>query len=102
MTDTLEANPFDPLAQMFPDERFDEIGALFDAGMEVESGEDQWKLNGLAMLVTCLEDRIGDDPDIDDTTLGVPIMVKMQALQAAYYLGEQASRMERRSCRSPK
>jgi hypothetical protein len=81
-----ERNPFKPLADMFPDERFDEIGQLFDASADRGAGADQWKLNGLAMLLTCL----ASTKQFDGQDIGTPILANMRALQAAYWLGQQA------------
>lgn len=84
-----EANPLQPLADMFPDERFEEIGKLFDESMGVGAGADQWKLDGLAVLLYCLEDM----PDVN-AGYNVPLIAAVQALQAAYHLG--ASRKRRK------
>lgn len=74
---------------MFPDERFDEIGNLFDAIKEKNVGRDQWKINGLAVLLTCLEEEC---EEFDGTDLGIPLLCKTRALEAAYHLGKGDSR----------
>jgi len=84
--DSGDDNRFTPLAEMFPDERFNEIDQLFNEAFDKGAGKDQWKLNGLAMLLTCLEG--GEEPEDTLTTLDVPIICKQQALQAAYWLGK--------------
>jgi hypothetical protein len=78
-------NPFQPLADMFPDERFDEIGQLFDASADRGADGDQWKLSGLAMLLDCLEDT----DEFTEQDIGIPILAKLRALQAAYWLGRE-------------
>lgn len=84
-----DTNPFALLAEMFPDERFDEIGRLFDEPLDADfgAGDDQWKLFGLAVLLGCLEDTQGH-PDVD--ALGPPVLCKLQALEVAYRLGQLA------------
>jgi hypothetical protein len=78
----MQKNPFQPLADMLPGEKFDEIGRLFDSASDRGAGDDQWKLNALAVLLTCLEDSENPGEDI-----GVPLIAKIRALQAAYWLG---------------
>jgi len=82
-------NPFFPLAEMFPDERFDEIGQLFDSGSGLDIGEDQWRLNGLAVLLGCLENYDGEGPDPVD--IESPLICKIRALEAAYQLGRDSA-----------
>jgi hypothetical protein len=61
----------------------EEIAQLFDDGWESDAGNDQIKLNGLAMLLMLLEDNeIGDD----NSSLRIPLLCKIQALGAAYQL----------------
>jgi len=71
---------------MFPEDGGEEVVLLFDTAFDYSAGKDQKKLNGLAMLLTCLED--GTESDFgENNQLSIPLLCKMQALQAAYKLG---------------
>ena len=81
-----ESNPFRLLYETFSDKRVDEIGKLFDESSDLSADKDQVILNGLALLLNCLENA-ADDPDVIGTSLGCPFLCKIQALQAAYHIG---------------
>ena len=80
----IEHNCFDIL------EPFDaeEIVQLFDSGWNVDAKGDQIRLNGLAMLLTILEEN---EVAEENSSLAVPLLCKMQALSAAYQLGMNAA-----------
>ena len=87
MNKNLRDNPFHVLATMFPDERFDEIGKLFDNELnEQRETPDQWRLTGLNVLLHCLR-KHSDHPNFSGTNLEIPLLSTLQALEAAYWLG---------------
>ena len=78
----------EPFIQMFskiPD-MGDEIIKLFDSSFDCSAENNQVKLNGLAMLLNCLENY--DEDEDGDSSLHSSLLCKMQALQAAYILGK--------------
>jgi hypothetical protein len=79
-----EANPLDSLAAFCGNDlrKMEVIRTLFDCGFETHSDDRCWTLNGLVVLLQCLESL----PD-DGSTLTVPTLCRMQAMQAAYNLG---------------
>ena len=102
MSDTQQKTlAFAWLRKILPDARqFDELGQLFDdggnSGPEDKVDGANLRILGLAVLLHDLEEEIAkDSDDISKTTLGIPVLNKLQALRAAWRLGYGAGKTER-------